>query len=108
MSMYTDLVHMIIRHIFERAAEDFLSGVTIHPDKQLITWIPSKLKYNIFEILGTLQNILDISLCCWPRRVDENRFAVVYRRKRATKDIKKNCLIWSIKCFQESELKHLS
>ena len=68
-----------------RLTINFLQSVEIDLNKQLIVWNPNKLELNIFEILGILRNsgVLDIAdYCCWPRKVSDNKYAVVYRRRR--------------------------
>ena len=61
-----------------KSYEDFFSGVDIDLDKQIIFWKPRELKFNIFEILGTVMNMLRIIYTCPPYKLEEETFASVF------------------------------
>ena len=79
---FTELVKSTIKSMYEDYAERLMSGVTVDNQRQLIIWKPSKLKESIFEILGTLSEILRADYCCWPRQVDNDKFAIVYKYRQ--------------------------
>ena len=94
---FTELVKSTIKSICEDYTERLMSGVTIDNQRQLIIWKPSKLKENIFEILGVLSEILRADYCCWPRQVDNDKFAIVYKYRQKLFQSRVNTFYGSIK-----------
>jgi len=71
----------LVANTLAKKYREFFSGVDIDFEKQIVYWRPKDLKFNIFEILGTVMDMLRIKFIGDPAKIDEEVFALPFYKR---------------------------